>query len=95
MPNHFNVLLLRPNLGAAERFHDCCIAEAAGHPKAKAVENHVHAIRITSIDHGSISASRATTELGGQGQLERKRHSQSAFRKQLRPSGLSPGSFPR
>lgn len=79
MPNHLNVMPLRPSLRTAERLHDSRIADAASGPKAQAMENHVHAIRVAGIDNGSIGVGRASTEFGGQGQLKRERDPESTF----------------
>jgi len=66
MPNHLNVMPLRPGFRTAEGFHDSRIADATSGPKAQVMENHVHAIRVAGIDNGSISVGRASTEFGGQ-----------------------------
>jgi hypothetical protein len=67
MPHYANVATLHPLFRTAESFYDCRIADATCRPMTKAVENHIHAIRVAGIDNRNFGVSRGSTEFGSKG----------------------------
>jgi hypothetical protein len=78
----------------AEGFHNCRIADATRRPKTQAMENDIHAIRVTRINDGSFGVSCAAAHLCGKRQLQRQRDSESSRCYQLCPGTLFLGAFP-
>lgn len=67
MSHHLNLAVPNRLRRTAEGFDHCGITNAVGRPKAQAIENYVHTIRIAGIDNRSFAISWATTEFRRKG----------------------------
>jgi hypothetical protein len=92
--HHANVAVSCFRVRATEGFHDSGIADATSGPKAQAVENHIHAIRVTRIDNCRFAVSCAAADFRGKCQLKRQGDTEASRGYQLCPSTLSLGAFP-
>ena len=95
MAHYANVAAPSLRERTTEGFHDSGIANTTCRPKAQAMEDHIHAIRVTGIDKRSFAVCCTAADLRGKRQLQRQSNPKSSRRYQFCPSILALGNLPR